>query len=250
MLTVFLNVILFLLKFIVGRLGNSVSVTADAFNNLTDAMTAGLAMIGMQIASCGGGNKHENGHGRFEWIIALLTAMSVILVGWELLKDSILTIFSPRDTNLDVFMAVVLLCSIAVKVFLWRYSIKKSRIHDSQALRAVAIDSLSDAVSTGAVLLSLLLSAAWKIDADGWCGLAVSLFIIVNGVKAFQETANRIMGTRAPKEEILQVEELAKEGGRFRETYDLRIEDYGYGRRCVLMDVEPAPDTPAGRSGL
>lgn len=247
---ILLNILLFLLKFAVGRLGGSVSVTADAFNNLTDAGTALLTLLGLSAASCGGGEKHEHGHGRFEWITALIASCSVILVGWELLKTSVNTLISPEPLVFHGYMVLALACSVAVKLFLAAYYTGKGQAQDVQSYKAAAADSLSDAVSTGAVLLSLILYGLFQINLDGYCGAAVSVFIIFNGFRSFWDTADRIIGTHGDAGDLSQVVSFIEESepGIFAEAYDLQIEDYGCGNRGLSATLAVSPGVTADQA--
>ena len=247
MLNVLLNLALFTIKFIGGRLSNSVSVISDAFNNLTDAGTTMFAWLGLKISSVGAGETHPNGHGRFEWIVALLSASSVVVIGWELLQNSIAAIKTPQDTLFSTFTVVVLALSIAIKLFMYLYNKQKSKEKDSASLKAVSIDCLSDAASTTVVLISLIVNAVFAINIDGWCGIAVSLFILYNGFRAFVDTAERIMGQSASKQQLEQMRRFALENSDFKEVSDLQIEDYGYGRYRVSMTAIGKDNVAAGQ---
>lgn len=242
MIGVLLNILLFAGKYIVGKLSGSVSIIADAFNNLTDAGTVCLSAFGVQVASLGSGKNHPEGHGRFEWIIALLTSLSVILVGWELLKESLQSIQNPADTVFSWITVVVLLVSIAVKVFLYFYNMRKSKSKNLLSLKAIAIDSISDAFSTTAVLLALLLNFWFGWQVDGWFGLAVSLLIIYNGFSSFSDSLSRLMG-QAPSED--QMNEFMETVKSFFESdvpiYDVEIIDRGYGRFNVSCHLISTP---------
>ena len=247
MLNVLLNLGLFTVKFIGGKLSRSVSVTSDAFNNLTDAVTTLFAWLGVRVASVGAGERHPNGHGRFEWIVALLSSSSIILIGWELLRNSIDAIKAPVTTIFSIFTVVVLALSIGVKFFMFLYNRKKSAENDSAALKAVSVDCLSDALSTTVVLVALIVNRLFAVNIDGWCGILVSIFIMYNGFKSFGETAERIMGRSAPDEHLQELKKFAMENEDFRDIEDLQIEDYGYGRFRVSMTAVGKTDVGADR---
>ena len=247
MLNILLNLLLFVVKYIGGRLSNSVSVVSDAFNNLTDAVTTMFAWFGLKISSIGAGEQHPNGHGRFEWVIALLSGSSVIIIGWELLTDSVAAIKTPGETVFSLFTVIILALSIGVKFFMFLYNKRKSKENNSSALKAVSVDCLSDAASTTVVLLSLIINAVFSINIDGWCGILVSLFIMYNGFNSFSETVNRIMGHSASKEQLAEMRDFTMECGDFKDVLDLQIEDYGYGRYRVSMTVIGGDDVDAQR---
>lgn len=243
MLNVLLNLALFTLKFIGGTLSNSVSVISDAFNNLTDAVTTLFAWFGVKISAIGAGEEHPNGHGRFDWIIALISSSAVIVVGWELLTDSIAAIKSPEKPVFGVFTVIALAVSVGVKFFMFLYNKKKSKENNSSSLKTVSLDCLSDAVSTSVVLVSLIVSTLLPVNIDGWCGILVSVFIMYNGFSALAETANRIMGKSASKEHLKEIRNFALENDHFEEIADLQIEDYGSGRFRASM-------TAVGKCGV
>ncbi|MDO5517943.1 MAG: cation diffusion facilitator family transporter [Clostridium sp.] len=237
MLNVLLNIALFIFKFIGGNLSGSVSVIADAFNNLSDAGTTLATYLGVKVASVGSGEHHPNGHGRAEWVIALMSSTSVIIIGWELGRDSLESITNPEASVFSLFTVLVLLISISVKMFMYFYNMKMAKEKDSQSYKAVAVDSLSDSFSTCAVLISLILYRFTGINADGWCGLLVSVFIIYNGFSSFSETAGRIMGKAPSRDELDNMREFVLENKDYQEVYDLQIEDFGYGRHRVSLIV-------------
>lgn len=245
MIGVFLNILLFIGKFFAGKISGSVSIMADAFNNLTDAGTFLLSSFGIKIAAVGPGKNHPKGHGKFEWIIALITSLSVFLVGWELFKSSIQSIKNPEDTVFSWITLVILLVSIFVKLFLYFYNIKKSKLQDLLSLKAVAIDSISDAFSTTAVLISLLLNHWFGWQLDGWFGLAVSLLIIYNSITASFDSISRLADKAAPKEKL---DELANTVNSFFTDevpiYELELVDYGFGRYCATFHLASTESTP------
>ncbi len=247
MRNVLLNLGLFAIKFIGGQLSHSVSVISDAFNNLADAATTMLAWLGLKVSSLGAGETHPNGHGRFEWVIALLSAVSIMLIGWELLRDSIAAIRDPQQLVFGAFTVAALVLSIAVKTYMFWDNRQKSKQNDSAALKAVSLDCLSDAVSTTVVLLSLVIHEVFHLNVDGWCGILVALFILYNGVRSFLETGERVMGRSATKEQLAQLRAFALQNADFQAIDDLQIEDYGYGRFRVSMTAVGKPEASAER---
>jgi cation diffusion facilitator family transporter len=224
----------------VGKLSGSVSIIADAFNNLTDAGTVCLAGMGIKIAGLGSGEKHPDGHGRFEWIIALITSLSVCLVGWELMRDSIDAIHHPNNTNFSWVTFFALLMSIIIKIFLYYYNAKKSKSEGLLSLKAVAMDSLSDAISTSAVLLSLLLNEGFGWKLDGWFGVAVALLIMYNAFKSCSESIELLLGKAASKEEMEELTQYVKELCNDKiQICSPQIADYGYGRKKAFLTILP-----------
>ncbi|MVB12515.1 Cation efflux family protein [Caprobacter fermentans] len=156
------------------------SISADAANNLSDAVTSLMTALGVKVASTLGGTRHENGHGRIEWVVGIVVSCSIILVGWESLRDSIYAIKNPSETKFHLFILLVMLVSIGIKLFLFLFDTKKSKENNSSAYKAAAADCISDAVSTSVVTVSFLIDSLLHLHIDGWCGLIVSLFIISN----------------------------------------------------------------------
>ena len=237
MLNILLNLTLFIIKFIGGKITRSVSVTSDAYNNLMDAVTTMFAWIGVKVSEVGAGEEHPNGHGKFEWIIALLSSGSVIMVGGELVKESVRSICDPKETVFSLFTVFALIISICVKFFMFVYNKNKGNEKDSEALKAVSVDCLSDAISTAVVLMSLIINWMTGLRIDGWCGVLVALFIIYNGFKEFVEITNRIMGRRKSEEETNMIRALALNNTDFSDITDILTEDYGNGRIKVSLTV-------------
>lgn len=230
-----LNVILFIVKYVIGMLSGSVSIMADAFNNITDAGTAVAMMLGIRIASYGSGERHPSGHGRFEWIISSLMAFLVMNVGFKLFGDSITTIGNKASVSISIPMLLIMTISIGVKSYMYLYNRKYGKLIDSEAMNAVAKDSISDAVATFTVILSAILSMIIGINMDGYCGILVSLFIIYNGFMALCETAGRIIGSSPERSELMLIKEIILKGNFFTEVMELRVEDYGMGREKAVI---------------
>ncbi|ETP71893.1 cation diffusion facilitator family transporter [Lachnospiraceae bacterium JC7] len=237
MLNVLLNILLFVFKYTGGKLIRSVSVTSDAFNNLMDAVTTMFAWIGVKVSAVGAGENHPNGHGKFEWIIALLSSGSIILVGWELFKESVNVILDPKETVFSVFTLVVLIISICVKFFMYLYNKNQGLKKDSEAMKAVSVDCLADTVSTTAVLASLIINWVTGLRIDGWCGALVALFIIYNGFKELGEITDKIMGRRASDDDIKKIKEFALRNSCFMDITNILFEDYGNGRIKVSFNA-------------
>lgn len=249
MLPIILNLCLGVFKYICGSVSGLASITVDAANNLTDAVTALMTAAGVKAASTLGGKRHENGHGRVEWIVGIVVSCSIILVGWESLRDSVRAIRNPSEPEFHLLILLVLLVSVITKLFLFNFNTKKSRESDSSAYRAAAADCISDAVSTLAVTASFLTDSLLHLHVDGWCGLLVSCFIIRNGLQAFTEVSRRVLGEVADESlsERLKDYVLAYDREMIEEVVDLQMLDYGYERYSAFLTVRTKCDADKGR---
>ena len=183
---IFLNVLLFLGKFFAGLLSGAISITADAFNNLSDAGSSFISMIGFKLAGRKPDPDHPFGHGRMEYISGLFVAVMIILMAYELIKDSIGKILHPELPKFSILVAVILVVSIGVKIYMYFYNGSIGRKIESAAMIATAKDSLSDTFSTMVVLASALAAHFWKIPIDGYCGFLVGVMILIAGITAMR----------------------------------------------------------------
>ena len=243
MLGALLNILLFIGKYFAGKISGSVSIMADAFNNLTDAGTFCVSAMGLRIASIGPGKTHPEGHGKFEWIIALITSISVFLVGWELLKSSLQGIENPADMVFSWVTLVILSASIVVKVFLYFYNTKKSKTQNLLSLKAVALDSISDAFSTLAVLLSLLLNYWYGWQLDGWFGLAVSVLIMYNAISSAFADITKLIDKVVPQEQIDELITAIKDFFMCDiPIYEVKISDHGLNCYSTTFHITSTGD--------
>lgn len=249
MLPIILNLCLGFFKYISGSISGLASISADAANNLSDAVTSLMTALGVKVASTLGGTRHENGHGRIEWVVGIVVSCSIILVGWESLRDSIYAIKNPSEPKFHLFILLVMLVSIGIKLFLFLYDTKKSKENNSSAYKAAAADCISDAVSTAVVTVSFLIDSLLHLHIDGWCGLIVSLFIIRNGLKSFAEISRRVLGEVADEalSERLKSYVLAYDREMIDEVVDLQLLDYGYERYGAFLTVRTKCDADKGR---
>ena len=176
-LGIVLNVMLFTGKFIAGLLSNSIAITADAVNNLSDAGSSFVTLIGFKLAGQKPDTEHPYGHGRMEYISGLVVAGAILLMGYELAKDSISKIITPQETEFSWLIVGILVASIGVKIYMFFYNNAVAKKIESPAMAATAKDSLSDSIATGVVLISALISHYTSIKIDGYCGLLVALLI-------------------------------------------------------------------------
>ena len=232
------NIILFFLKISIGLYLNSIAVMADAFNNLSDVGSSVVTILGFMLSGKPADKEHPFGHGRFEYIAAMVVSFMVILVGFEFVQSSIKKIINPDVLRFDIFTFILLLSSIVVKIWLAFFNRKIGRTIGSKVMEATAFDSISDVIATSVVALSLLASRWIDIPIDGYIGLAVSIFILYNGYNLIKETLNPLLG-EAPDEELVKAimdKTLSYEG--VIGIHDLIVHNYGHGRIVASIHAE------------
>jgi len=238
---IILNIILFAGKAAAGVLSGSLAVTADAFNNLSDAGSSIITLAGFRLAEKKPDPEHPFGHGRIEYISGLLVSMIIVLMGFELAKSSFSKLFAPELPQFSIVTVIILSVSVLVKVYIYLYNKKYGKLIDSKAMLATAGDSLSDTVSTAVVLAVTIISYFWDFAyLDSICGLAVSAFIMITGVRAAIETISPLLGSRPSPEFIEQIKALAMSDSRILGLHDIVVHDYGPGRVMVSLHCEVA----------
>lgn len=242
-LGIVLNVMLFTGKFIAGLLSNSIAITADAVNNLSDAGSSFVTLIGFKLANQKADTEHPYGHGRMEYISGLVVAAAILLMGYELAKDSISKIITPQETEFSWLIIGILVVSIGVKVYMFFYNNSIAKKIESPAMAATAKDSLSDSIATGVVLISALVSHYTNIKIDGYCGLLVALLIFYAGYSAAKETLNPLLGQKASEEFEKEIEEIVMAHEEVCGVHDLFVHDYGPGRQIISLHAEVSADS-------
>ena len=237
-----LNLALFLGKLIAGFLTGAISVTADAFNNLSDAAGSVVTLAGFRMAGQRADAEHPFGHGRMEYLAGLAVSLLILLVGVELGKSSVGKILHPEAASLTPAAAAVLTASIAVKLWMGWFNSALGKQADSAALRATALDARTDALATTAVLLGLAVSHFTHWNLDGWLGLAVAAFILRAGWGAAKDTVDPLLGAQPDPAMVAGIEELILSHPPVLGIHDLVIHDYGPGRRMMSVHAE----VPAG----
>ena len=235
---ILLNILLFAGKFIAGSLAKSVAVTADAFNNLADAGSSVITMIGFRLAGQKPDKEHPFGHGRFEYITGLLVSAAIILMGVELLKTSVEKIIAPQAVEFSVLTAVILVFSVAVKIYMAVYNGSLGKKLASPALAAAAKDSLSDSIATAVVLISSAVGHFLRINIDGWCGAAVAVFVLRAGIMSVRDTLAPLLGTEPDPEFVKRINDIVLSYPEISAIHDLIIHDYGPGRQIISLHAE------------
>jgi cation diffusion facilitator family transporter len=239
---IFLNLLLFALKIFVGTLTGSVAVTADAVNNISDAGSSVVTMVGFRLAGKKPDPEHPFGHGRIEYISGLIVAMLIFVMGFELLSSSVDAITDPKPTELSVASVVILAISVVIKLYMFFYNRAVGKKIGSAAMVATASDSIGDAIATLAVLISLAVMhfTDWMID--GYIGILVACFILFAGYRAAKETIEPLLGMRPEKELVDELESLILSHKPIIGVHDLILHDYGPGRRYLSLHAEVPMD--------
>ena len=232
------NLVLFAMKLLVGTISGSVAITADAMNNLSDAASAIVTLIGFKLAEKPADEDHPYGHARYEYLSGLAVAAMIIVIGFELGKTSFGKILAPTAVEFSMPAAIVLIGSIVVKLWLSIFNGKLGKYIDSSALSATAADSRNDAVSTAAVLAAALIELLTKWRVDGYMGLAVALFILYSGAMLAKETISPLLGETAGPELRELIVSVVTAQPKVLGYHDLMVHDYGPGQRFASMHVE------------
>ena len=233
-----INLLLFALKLLAGTLAGSVAVTADAFNNLSDAGASIVTLLGFRLAGQKPDTQHPFGHGRLEYVSGLIVSLVILLMGIELLRDAVKAILHPEAVECSALTVTILLVSIAAKFYMYCYNRSIGKKLDAAAMQATAADSLSDCAATAAVLLATLAGQffGWKID--GWCGLAVSLLILYAGYQAARDTLSPLLGQPPTPEFVQRIRDIVLANRTICGIHDLVVHDYGPGRVMISLHAE------------
>ena len=240
---IFLNVLLFAAKLICGLISGSIAISADAFNNLSDAGSSVVTLVGFRLAEKKPDTDHPFGHGRIEYISGLIVSFMIVFMGIELAKTSVTGLIEPHLPDFSALTVIILSVSILVKLYICLYNRKYGKWINSSAMMATASDSLGDVASTAVVLISTVVSRLTGfVYIDAICGLAVSVFILFAGIKAAKETVSPLLGQPPSPEFVKRVEELALSNDKIIGLHDMLVHDYGPGRIMVSLHCEVSSD--------
>lgn len=232
------NILLFIGKFLAGTISNSISITADAFNNLSDAGSSFITLIGFKLAGAEPDPHHPFGHGRIEYISGLIISGIIILMAVELMKDSVDKILHPQTVILSQITILILVISILIKIYMYLYNMGISKKIESATMKATAMDSLSDTLATTVVLISIFLSKFTGIQIDGYCGVLVGLFILYAGISTAKETLDPLLGQPPAESFVKEIEEIVLGYQLVQGVHDLVVHDYGPGRMMISLHAE------------
>ena len=237
-----LNILLFLGKWIAGTLSGSIAITADAFNNLSDAGSSIITLIGFRLSGQAPDPEHPFGHRRMEYISGLLVSVAILVMGFELIWSSFGKLRDPEPIESSALVLGILLASILVKVYMFYYNRSLSKKLDSAAMKATSVDSLSDTVATTLVLIATVISKYTGLILDGWFGILVGIFIVYTGGSTLKETIDLLIGQPPKKEFIDEIREIVLGHSLVYGVHDLIVHDYGPGRRMISLHAEVAVD--------
>ena len=233
-----LNILLFFGKWLAGTISGSIAITADAFNNLSDAGSSIITLIGFRLSGQEPDPEHPFGHGRMEYISGLLVSVAILVMGFELIGSSIGKLRSPEPIESSALVFGILIASILVKLYMFFYNHSLSKKIESAAMKATSVDSLSDTVATTLVLIATLISKYTGLLLDGWFGILVGLFILYTGGSTLKETIDLLLG-RPPKQEFIdEVKEIVLGHSMVHGVHDLIVHDYGPGRVMISLHAE------------
>ena len=239
---IFLNVILFALKFIFGTIAASVAMVADAFNNLSDAASSIVQILGFKLASKKPDSQHPFGHGRLEYVSGLAISFFILLMGFELIKSSITKLINPEPQNYNLFSILVMGFAILIKFYMYLYNHQIAKKIDSVTMEATAKDSFSDMISTSVVIVSIIISRITSFPVDGIAGIIVGAFILKTGYEAAKDTIGPLLGNPPSKELVEEIEKELLQHKPIIGMHDLIVHDYGPGRMMISLHAEVPGD--------
>ena len=237
-----LNLLLFLAKFFAGTISGSIAITADAFNNLSDAGSSLVTIVGFKLAGQKPDPSHPFGHGRMEYLSGLAVSVLILLMGFELLQSSVDKIRHPAAIEFSWLSVVILLLGIAGKLYMSYYNRSVGNKINSAAMKATAADSLSDSISTAAVLAATLIAHFFSVNIDGWVGVAVACFILYAGYNAARDTIDPLLGQAPDPELVTDVEKTVLSFPPIQSIHDMIVHDYGPGRLMISLHAEVPAD--------
>ncbi len=236
------NILLFIGKFFAGTLSKSVAITADAFNNLSDAGSSVITLLGFRLGTKKPDADHPYGHGRMEYVSGLIVSLLIFLMGFELLKDAIAKIKDPKPVETSWLIYTILILSILIKTYMTLYNFRYGNKINSAVLRATGMDSLSDCVATTVVLISMIVQSVtpWKID--GWCGLLVAGAVLYAAFGAAKDTLQPLLGMPPEQEFVDEIYKIVLKHPLVEGVHDLIVHDYGPGRCMISLHAEVPGD--------
>ncbi len=236
------NILLFLIKGALGLISGSVSIIADACNNLSDTGSSVVTLIGLKLSKKPADPDHPFGHGRIEYMSAFIVSLLILLVGFELLKSSLTKLINPEPLKVSFIVIIGLVASILIKLYMFFFMSKLDKAVSSVSLKATAQDSLNDCIATGAVLIAMVVARVWGINLDAVIGIFVALFILWSGFNTARETLSPLLGEPPEQSLIDAIEKHILSYDEFSGIHDLIVHNYGPGRQFASVHVEVPED--------
>ncbi len=236
------NLILFIAKVTIGFLINSISVTADAFNNLSDSASSLIGLFGVKLASRPADKEHPFGHGRYEYVTALFVAFLILQVGLSCFKSSIAKILQPEDTQFHFIVILILFLSVLLKLWLSVFNKGLGKKISSSVMKATAADALGDVLITSATIVSLLIGHFTKLQIDGYMGTAVSVFVLISGFNIAKDTLEPLLGEAIDKETFQKITQKVMSYPNIVGTHDLIVHNYGPSHTMATIHCEVPND--------
>ena len=232
------NLLLFIGKYIAGILSGSIAITADAFNNLSDSGSSLITLLGFKMSGAKPDADHPFGHGRWEYLSGLAVSALIIVMGIELIISSVRKISNPSPVSSDTIMIVIMAVSMVIKLYMYLYTKSIGKKINSASMHATAVDNLNDVILTFVVLIAVIVAGLTRLAIDGYCGLAVGLFILYSGVQSIRETLDPLLGKPADPELVKQIEEIVLSHDEILAVHDLIVHDYGPGHLIISLHGE------------
>lgn len=239
---IILNISLFAMKLSIGVLSGSISILADAFNNLSDMSSGVISLIGFKMSSKPADKKHPFGHGRIEHIAGQIVSFAIIIMGFELFKTSFEKIIHPEKLEFSVVVMAILIVSIFIKLFMGIINIKVAKQINAPILKATAYDSFTDSIATTVVLVATILQAKTGINFDGFAGILVAVFVIFAGIKSTNETIQPLLGQMPSEETVASITKEVLKDKKILGVHDLVVHDYGHGVVYAIIHIELQSD--------
>lgn len=237
------NIFLAVVKFIAAAVsGFAISVIADSLNNLFDALSSVVTFLGFKFSNKEEDSEHPFGHGRIEYIAGLVVSFVIILVGFELLKESFSKIISPSKNSYSIVSVVIMIFAIFVKIWLGFFNKNLGKKINSQTLKATALDSFCDVAATSAVLIGLIFGLWFNVNIEGYTGLIVAAFIIYTGITAARDTLSPLLGEAPDKDYTESIKQTVLAHKDILGVHDLIVHDYGAGRKIISLHAEVSSD--------
>jgi len=242
---ILLNVFLSLSKAIVGIFALSISIILDAVNNLTDALSSIITIIGVKLANKRPDKKHPYGHGRIEYLTSLIIGVIILITGGASLYESILKIINPVQATYEIYTIIIMVVGIILKVVFGLLLRNKAKTLQSGALKASGTDALGDAILTSSVLISVIISLIWNVSLEGYLGVVISLFIIKTGFSIIKDATSDILGSRSDPEQVTMLKDIIKSFDNVLGVYDCNIHNYGPLKSVATAHIEVPDDLTA-----